>query len=129
MAEISDFASAYVERRLAAALEADDDGEIEVAYEEVLRALAVKPREPRAEALAAIYSALLDRHRDALRHARRALSRAPVSAEVAYWAAVARFVVGAQAAALEALDIVLALKPEDQAAQQLSARCKAALSG
>lgn len=128
MGEICDFTTAFVERRLQAALEADDDGEIDVALAEVNRALAVKPREPRVEALAAVYSALLDKHRDALRHARRALSDAPVSAEVAYWAAVARHVVGAQAGALEALEIVLALEPGDQAAQTLSERCRAAMS-
>ena len=127
MGEVCDFSDAYVERRLQAALEADDDGEIDVALEEVNRALRVKPKEPRVEALAAVYSALLDHHRDALRHARRALSAPPVSAEVAYWAAVARHVVGAQAGALEALEIVLALEPGDQAAQNLSKRCRAAM--
>lgn len=127
MAEVVEFADAFVERRIECALEADDDGEIEIALDEILRALAVKPREPRAEALAAVYSALLDNHRAALKHARRALASAPVSAEVAYWAAVARHVVGAQAGALEALEIVLALEPEDDAAHKLSERCRAAL--
>lgn len=127
MAEIIDFADAYVERRLEAALEADDDGELDVALAEVRRALAVKPGEARAEALAAVYCALLDQNSDALQHAGRALDNPPVSAEVAYWAAVARHVVGAQAGALEALEIVLALEPEDAAAQRLSERCRAAM--
>lgn len=129
MGDIVNFADAYVERRIAAALEADDDGEIGLALDEVRRALAMRPGEARAEALAAVYCALLDHHREALGHARRALNNPPVSAEIAYWAAVARHVVGAQAGALEALEIVLALEPEDQAAQRLSERCRAAMRG
>ncbi|MBX2854791.1 MAG: hypothetical protein KTR21_07375 [Rhodobacteraceae bacterium] len=128
MGNVSDFSSVFIERRLEAALEADADGEYETALGEVQRALHVNPHEPRAEALAAVYSALLDDERDALRHAHSALSRAPVSAEVAYWAAVARHVVGAQAGALEALEIVLALEPGDPDARMLSERCHEAMT-
>lgn len=119
---------ALVERRLQAAIAAEYEGDAERALAEVNAALDLDRREPRAEALASIYCALLDRDRDALTYARRALSRLATrpehGVEVAYWAGVARLMVGADTLAVEAFEIVLALDPEDPAARALVERCR-----
>lgn len=123
------FAPAFVERRLEAALEADEGGDVSAALLEVEAALRLAPREPRARALAGVYAALLDRDADALRHARRAL-RSPekveraAQAEIAYWAAVARHIVGAQDSAVEALRLCLSISPDDASAKALLKRCR-----
>ncbi|MEO1274730.1 MAG: hypothetical protein AAFV96_04845, partial [Pseudomonadota bacterium] len=100
---LTDLTARFVEARLEAALDADEAGDILHALSETERALAADPREPRAHALAAVYSALLERERAALRHARKALAVTPTTAEICYWCGVARHIIGAQESALEAL--------------------------
>ena len=124
---ILDLAPALLERRLGAALEADARGDIDGAMRQVELALVVAPREPRAHALAAVYRAMRDEERAALGHARRALRLRGGCAEIAYWAAVARHIVGAHALALEALDLAQALSPSDRAVRRLRASCELAL--
>ena len=123
------FAPAFVEKRLAAALEADEAGDIAAAHREIESALELAPKEPRAQALAGVYCGLLDRDCEALIHARRALrltenADPELRAEVAYWVGVARHMVGAHDSALQALDLSLELAPGDEAAQTLRERCR-----
>ncbi|MEL6978956.1 MAG: hypothetical protein AAGM38_09785 [Pseudomonadota bacterium] len=128
-AEVLDFMPAFVERRLNAALEADEAGDLTLALEEIQAALELAPREPRAQALAGVYCGLLDRDCEALVHARRALrlteSADPeLRAEIAYWVGVARHMVGAHRAAMDALELTLTHAPEDEAAFALWERCR-----
>lgn len=128
-AEVLEFAPAFVERRLNAALEADEAGDVTVALQEIQAALELAPKEPRAQALAGVYCGLLDRDCEALVHARRALrlterAEPGLRAEIAYWVGVARHMVGAHKAAMEALELAISLSPEDQAAFALWERCR-----
>lgn len=128
-ADLLAFAPAFVEKRLAAALEADEAGDMSAALREIEAALELAPKEPRAQALAGVYCGLLDRDCEALIHARRALrltesAEPALRAEVAYWVGVARHMVGAHESALQALDLALQLAPGDEAAQSLSERCR-----
>lgn len=127
-AELLSFAPAFVAKRLEAALAADEAGDVATALAEVEAALRVAPQDARARALAGVYCGLLDFDTDALIHARRALRLAEradeeTRAEVAYWVGVARHMAGADAAAIEALDVTLSLVPEDSAAAALRDRC------
>lgn len=127
-ADVLSFAPAYVAKRLEAALEADEAGDVATALAEVESALRVSPQDARARALAGVYCGLLDFDTDALIHARRALrlserADAQTRAEVAYWVGVARHMAGADEAAIEALDVTLSLVPEDAAAAALRDRC------
>ena len=122
------FAPAFVEKKLAAALEADEAGDISAAHREIEAALKLAPKEPRAQALAGVYCGLLDRDCEALIHARRALrltesAEPELRAEVAYWVGVARHMVGAHDAAVQALDLALELVPGDEASTTLRDRC------
>ncbi|MEM9724226.1 MAG: hypothetical protein AAF909_02040 [Pseudomonadota bacterium] len=131
--ELIAFTPAFVERRLAAALEADEAGDLAAALHEIQSALELAPKEPRAQALAGVYCGLLDRDCEALIHARRALrltenAEPSLRAEVAYWVGVARHMVGAHESALQALELALELAPEDEAAQALSERCRRQLT-
>lgn len=128
-AELLAFAPAFVEKRLAAALEADEAGDIAAAHREIEAALELAPKEPRAQALAGVYCGLLDRDCEALIHARRALrltegAEPALRAEVAYWVGVARHMVGAHEAAMQALELALELAPGDGAALALRERCQ-----
>ena len=123
------FAPAFVEKRLAAALEADEAGDIAAAHREIEAALDLAPKEPRAQALAGVYCGLLDRDCEALIHARRALrltesAEPELRAEVAYWVGVARHMVGAHDAAIQALELSLELVPGDESATTLLERCR-----
>lgn len=123
------FAPAFVERRLNAALAADEAGDLTSALREIQAALELAPKEPRAQALAGVYCGLLDRDCEALVHARRALrlterAEPALRAEIAYWVGVARHMVGAHKAAMEALELALSLAPDDQAAFALLERCR-----
>ena len=131
--ELLAFAPAFVERRLAAALQADEAGDMAAALREIEAALELAPKEPRAQALAGVYCGLLDRDCEALIHARRALrlteaAEPSLRAEVAYWVGVARHMVGAHESALQALELALTLTPGDEAAMALSERCREHLS-
>lgn len=132
-ADLLAFAPAFVEKRLEAALQWDEAGDMSAALQEIERALELAPKEPRAQALAGVYCGLLDRDCEALIHARRALrltetAEPALRAEVAYWVGVARHMVGAHEAALQALELALSLKPEDEAALDLAKRCRDRMS-
>lgn len=130
------------QRRLAAALAAEEAGDLELAFEECRRALEAAPRDARSAALAAVYAAVLERPRAALFYARRAMRWAPEAPplgakplevadredikEIAYWCGVARHIAGAHEGAIDALDLALTLDPTDEAARALRARCVAA---
>ena len=117
-----------VERRLADAIAADEAGDVASALAITLHVLRIAPEEARAHALTAVYYALLDEYREAMVHASMAVGSPHVTGEVAYWAAVARHIVGAQQLALDALDVALAHDPDDYQARKLAERCRAGLA-
>ncbi len=118
------FEDKLIEKRIADAIAADEAGDLHRALALTKDVIRRRPDEARANALAAVFSAMLDRYRQALIYASKSLACEGVDSEIAYWAAVARHICGAQQLALEALDLALVLDPHDEQARQLAQRCR-----
>lgn len=127
-ARILAFQPRFIDKCIEMALAADESGDVDTALEHVRAALGIDPKDARANALAALYSALLDLDQPALVHASVAMEHQPVSSEVAYWSGVARHITGAYQLALESFDIAMSLDPQNGDAQELAARCRKRLA-